>query len=143
MSLVVIPISIRSGLILTNDKNEYLIVKDSRTKKWSFPKGGKEDCDKYLTDCAEREMFEETGFISDKDYIYNPQNHVCCVSQTKQYCSVYYFFIGKALKNDLYFKQKLEENIEEVKFVSAYDLMRMNINYVTKSAFLKNAFKDL
>ena len=140
---MVIPISIRAGLILTNDKNEYLVVKDSRSHKWSFPKGGKEDCDKYLTDCAEREMLEETGFIVGKDYLYNPEDHVCTCVITKEYCSVYYFFLGKALKNDLYFKQKLEENIEEVKYVSAYNLMRMNINYVTKSAFLKKAFMKL
>lgn len=137
-----IPISIRAGLILTNDKGEYLVVKDSRSHKWSFPKGGKEDYDKYLTNTAEREMFEETGFLLEKDYVYNPHNHVCAINQTKEYCSIYYFFVGKSLKNDLYFTQKLDEHITEIKFVSAYDLMRMNINYVTKSAFLKNALKN-
>jgi len=140
---MVIPISIRAGLILTNDKNEYLVVKDSRSHKWSFPKGGKEDVDTYLCETAQREMFEETGFIVERDYTYDSINHLCCVSQTKEYISIYYFFVGKALKNDLYFTQKLDEHIEEVKFVTAYDLMRMNINYVTKSAFLKNAFNHL
>lgn len=135
------PITIRAGLILTNDKNEYLVVKDTRSKKWSFPKGGKEDCDKYLTETAEREMFEETGFVVGRDYTYDIYNHVVCVVQTKEYISIYYFFVGKCIKNDLYFTQKLDEHIEEIKFVSPYELVRLDLNYVTKSGFLKSAIK--
>lgn len=127
-------ISIRAGLILTNERNEYLVVKDYRSKKWGFPKGGKEYCDMYLTQTAERELFEETGFIPGKDYIYNSDNYICTCVKTKEYCSLYYFFVGKALKSDLYFTQKLEENIEEVKFVNINDLLKMKLNYVTKIA---------
>jgi 8-oxo-dGTP pyrophosphatase MutT (NUDIX family) len=136
-----IPISIRAGLILTNDKDEYLVVKDMRSNKWSFPKGGKEDYDKYLCETAEREMFEETGFIVGRDYTYDIHNHVSCVVQTKKYISLYYFFVGKCIKNDLYFTQKLDEHIEDIKFVSPHELMRLDLNYVTKRGFLKTAIK--
>jgi 8-oxo-dGTP pyrophosphatase MutT (NUDIX family) len=132
-------ISLRAGLILTNSKNEYLLVKDTRSKKWSFPKGGKEDFEVYLNQTAEREMLEETGFLLGRDYTYNPNHSLCSVVQTKEYCSVYY----KTLKDDLYFTQKLDEHIEEIRFVNAHDLVRMDTNYVTKNAFFKNAFKDL
>lgn len=137
------PISIRAGLIITNDKGEYLLVKDSRSKKWSFPKGGKEEYDRYLTHTAEREMFEETGFVASRDYTYDPTNHIRAVVHTKEYCSVYYFFIGKCIKNDLYFTQKLDEHIEEIKFVRPCDLIRLNLNYVTKSGFLSSVMKNV
>jgi hypothetical protein len=46
------------------------------------------------------------------------------------------------LKNDLYFTEKLDEHITEIKFVSGSELMKMKINYVTKRAFMKNALKN-
>ena len=130
-------LSIRAGLILTNDKNEYLVVKDSKSKKWSFPKGGKEEYEVYLTQTAEREMFEETGFVFGTDYIYNPCHHICSLVHTKEYSSLYYFFVGKCFRNELYFKQNLEENVEEIKFVCYDELIKMNMNYVTKNALAK------
>ncbi len=141
MSNSIRPISIRAGLILTNDKGEYLVVKDMRSKKWSFPKGGKEDCDKYLSETAEREIFEETGFVVGRDYTYDIHNHVVCVVQTNEYTSLYYFFVGKCIKNDLYFTEKKDEHIDEIKFVTPYELVRLKLNYVTKSGFLKTAIK--
>ena len=82
-------------------------------------------------------MFEETGFIFGTDYSYNPSHHICSLVHTKEYSSLYYFFVGKSLRNELYFKQNLEENVEEIKFVCYDELIKMNMNYVTKNALAK------
>ena len=51
------------GCIIINKKtNKILLVKDSTTKHWGFPKGGEEEKDKGSeVACAKRETFEETG----------------------------------------------------------------------------------
>jgi 8-oxo-dGTP pyrophosphatase MutT (NUDIX family) len=115
--------SLRAGIILTNSKNEYLIVKDVRSGMYGFPKGGKEEFETFLFDTGVREMKEETGFEFGKDYYVDPAKHVCSLTVTKKYSSLYYFFVGKALKNDLYYTSKLDENIEEIRFVSYKDLV--------------------
>jgi 8-oxo-dGTP pyrophosphatase MutT (NUDIX family) len=129
--------SIRGGIILTNSKNEYLVVKDSRSKMFGFPKGGKEEVDTTLFDTAVREMKEETSFEIEKDYIVDSNYHVSSFTKTKSYSSLYYFFVGKALKDDLYFDSKLDENIEKIMFVSYNDLVKLKMNYASKQAIEK------
>ena len=55
------------GVILTNSKGQYLLVKGVYTSVWSFPKGHLEKGETYL-ECAVRECKEETG-VSISDYV--------------------------------------------------------------------------
>jgi ADP-ribose pyrophosphatase YjhB (NUDIX family) len=48
------------GCICVNPQGETLLVHGRNSKKWSFPKGHKEEGEDGLT-CAKREMLEETG----------------------------------------------------------------------------------
>ena len=53
----------RAGVILTNERNEYLVVLGRRWDGppiWSFPKGHREERE-TLAECAVREMLEESG----------------------------------------------------------------------------------
>lgn len=53
---------------LTSGKPEVLFVQNRITKKWSFPKGHREDFDESYYDTAIREVFEETGYRLYEDY---------------------------------------------------------------------------
>lgn len=61
-----------AGLILlSSDLKSTLLVKDTRTGKWGFPKGHRETIDTSDLATAVRECFEETGLTAD-DYIVRP-----------------------------------------------------------------------
>lgn len=54
------------GAICVNEKGEVLLVKDRRSKLWSFPKG-KCNRDEEDIQCARRELKEETGILITED----------------------------------------------------------------------------
>ena len=55
-----------AGLILlSSDLTHTLLVHDTRSGKWGFPKGHRETYDKSDLDCAIREVGEETGLTAD------------------------------------------------------------------------------
>ena len=55
-----------AGLILlSSDLTHTLLVHDTRSGKWGFPKGHRETFDKSDLDCAIREVNEETGLVAD------------------------------------------------------------------------------
>lgn len=54
------------GAICVNEKGEVLLVKDRRSKLWSFPKG-KCNRDEEDIQCARRELKEETGLVITED----------------------------------------------------------------------------
>jgi 8-oxo-dGTP pyrophosphatase MutT (NUDIX family) len=63
-----------AGFILfTTDLQSVLLVHDSRSKKWGFPKGHREKCDENDIATAIRETWEETGLKQD-DYIVFPES---------------------------------------------------------------------
>ncbi len=86
------------GVILFNSYNQVLLVQDTFTKKWSFPKGRveKEDCDFPIV-TAIRETKEETGLQYMTDYIINSFEPVMIHYNT-------YLFRGDLLvnANDVY-----------------------------------------
>jgi 8-oxo-dGTP pyrophosphatase MutT (NUDIX family) len=61
-----------AGIILFNKANTHiLLIKDSRSKKWSMPKGQYESYDDSYLDTAIRETLEETGLYWGYDYLLN------------------------------------------------------------------------
>ena len=53
----------KAGIVLINSKNMILVVKGRESKKWSIPKGHKEDKDGDIFNTGKREFKEETGRI--------------------------------------------------------------------------------
>jgi len=63
-----------AGFILfTHDLQSVLLVLDSRSKKWGFPKGHRELKDENDIATATRETWEETGLVKE-DYIIFPES---------------------------------------------------------------------
>jgi 8-oxo-dGTP pyrophosphatase MutT (NUDIX family) len=50
-------------VVLSSDLQSILLVLDSRSNKWGFPKGHRESYDKDDLATAKRELFEETGIL--------------------------------------------------------------------------------
>ena len=61
---------IGAGVILTNPKQQYVLVRDARSGRWGFPKGHPETQDnKNPVNTAIRECEEETGMKPLVDYV--------------------------------------------------------------------------
>ncbi len=78
---------IASRVILLNNKNELLLVANSKSKSWFTP-GGRVEPDETLEEAAIRETYEETGITVEKvkliyireandDSVTKPQHHIC------------------------------------------------------------------
>lgn len=65
-----------AGIILHNENNEVLCVRDTKSDKWSFPKGHCERIDTHLLDTAIRETREETGLEYGVDYWTDTQLYI-------------------------------------------------------------------
>jgi len=77
------------GCILHSPYNRYLLVQGRKTGKWSFPKGHPNSNEANI-DCAQRELYEETGLrapfmysyvyqlSTGKYYLYNVQEEEQC-----------------------------------------------------------------
>ena len=57
----------RAGIILYRD-NQYLLVQNRNTSKWSFTKGHSEPFDVNLLETATREVKEESGYLESEHY---------------------------------------------------------------------------
>jgi 8-oxo-dGTP pyrophosphatase MutT (NUDIX family) len=60
------------GLIITNSKDEILLLQSAKSGKWGFPKGTYEPDDMAYYFTAIREMEEETTLQAQKDYTILP-----------------------------------------------------------------------
>jgi 8-oxo-dGTP pyrophosphatase MutT (NUDIX family) len=66
---------IGAGVILTNPKQQYILVRDTRSGRWGFPKGHPETRDKKNpVNTAIRECEEETGLKPLVDYVIDISN---------------------------------------------------------------------
>ena len=59
-------------ILLSSDLSSMLLVHDTRSNKWGFPKGHRENTDASDLETAVRECFEETGLTSE-DYRVMPE----------------------------------------------------------------------
>ena len=59
-------------ILLSSDLSTTLLVHDTRSKKWGFPKGHRETTDNSDLETAVRECYEETGLTSE-DYTVHPE----------------------------------------------------------------------
>ena len=57
-------------ILLSSDLSTTLLVHDTRSEKWGFPKGHREHFDENDVETAVREMYEETGLTRDDYSIY-------------------------------------------------------------------------
>jgi 8-oxo-dGTP pyrophosphatase MutT (NUDIX family) len=58
-------------VLLSPDRQSVLLVHDTRSGKWGFPKGHRETCDSNDIDTAIRECKEETGLTATDYVIHN------------------------------------------------------------------------
>ncbi len=115
----------RAGVIVLHPTDDaVLMIRDSRNRMWSFPKGGWERCDNSQLATAVREVREETGFIYKKDYqiflgaeIFDIQGYV--------------FFQGVASRAELYMTENLQEFVAEVAWIPFERAQGMRTNRVT------------
>ena len=112
-----------AGIALYNpEKTHILMIKDSRSHKWSLPKGAVESYDESLVCTAIREMTEETGFIWGIDYMLD--------SIDGQFTH-YMIFSGTSATNKLRFTECLKEFVSEIKWIPVQDIHKLHRNFVT------------
>jgi 8-oxo-dGTP pyrophosphatase MutT (NUDIX family) len=88
--------------------------------EWEFPKGRRNDHEKNI-ECAIREIKEETGLVSNKDYIiYN--NVYPLVDSYKSFNQVNYkhvFYIGRIINKEILHSIKVDKgNIHQIKEIN-------------------------
>jgi 8-oxo-dGTP pyrophosphatase MutT (NUDIX family) len=110
----------RAGLVIYHPHMAaVLLVRDTRTDKWSFPKGRAESYDRDLITTAIRETHEETGFVLN--------THYKLTTTDWEFTSVY-LVRANALTAALPFTSCAEQHVAEVAWVHIRDILRLNGN---------------
>jgi 8-oxo-dGTP pyrophosphatase MutT (NUDIX family) len=121
-----------AGLILLNSNYSILLVRDTKSKKFGFPKGHYETYDKTPYETALRELNEETGLL-EKDFKLFSDYPI--MSKNK-----YYFWIGllnETIENvERFHVTKEEPTISLVKYYEIEKIKNLNINISLKK-FIK------
>lgn len=124
----------RCGGILVNPrKTKVLLVRGWGGKRWNFPMGKINHEEEYKT-CAQREVFEETGF----------QGHASDdMVQYKRKQSLHRLFMFYDIPEDYDFQPQTRKEIEEIKWVELRDLTKfVRIKPIERQlwSYLKPAF---
>lgn len=115
-----------AGLVIYHPSDwAVLLVRDTRTNMWSFPKGRAEAWDRDLIETAVRETYEETGMVLDKDY--KLLTH--CL---EAYGSTHLLY-AEATTSDLPFSYCIEQHVAEVAWVPIQDLARLKGNFALRA----------
>jgi 8-oxo-dGTP pyrophosphatase MutT (NUDIX family) len=111
-----------AGVVLRNEKKEYLLVLGREHRKWSFPKGHIEDGESWQ-ECAQRETFEETGLtVSIPEDVRQDTKRVRkCFTQK----SVYFLLKTDCIQGDLELAPRDVEEIIEINWFDRRKLLGM------------------
>lgn len=116
------------GCICISTNNRVLLVKGRKSKKWSFPKGHRENTDYSTLECALRELKEETGLVLRNNYL--------CV---KKYKAAEYYIYSMSEESRLipYDTREIEDagwfTFDEVKELSKNVDVSMFCNHIESS----------
>lgn len=109
-----------AGLVIQHPtESAVLLVRDSRTNKWSFPKGRSESIDVNYIDTAIRETLEETGFIQYKHYVLKNKSRACAHTQ---------LVLAQALTSELPFTSCKEQHVAEVAWMPIKSVRSIDAN---------------
>jgi len=129
---------IGSGFILlSNDLKKILLVHDTRSKKWGFPKGHREEIDTNDLETAVRECHEETG-LSKNDYIVH--NESFRVSKGSQSYIFRYAILSENSRTNIH-STSLQE-ISELRWVPVSELLGAN-TVLDGNKYLRSWIADL
>lgn len=109
-------------VIYSPDRTHILLIKDSRSHKWSIPKGSVESYDDALIATAIREVQEESGYTWGIDYM---------IDQIDGQFTQYLIFSGIAISDNLRFTSCLKEFVEEVKWIPVMNMHKLRLNFVS------------
>ena len=122
----------RGGMIVFNKYKQFLLVKDSKTGKWSFPKGVVDECDKDNTfNTAVRECKEETSLELNKDYTMKSYTPMV-------FYETNYYYIAQLMR-DINVKELKTD--EEVSDVAWFDAKKVRSNWATVNAGVRQFTK--
>jgi hypothetical protein len=122
-----------AGIILLNSKCSILLVRDTKSKKFGFPKGHYEKYDKTPYDTALRELNEETGLVENDFKLFSEYP---ILSKNK-----YYFWFGLLNENvqniERCYITNDEPTISLVKYYNICKIKELDKNISLKK-FIKN-----
>jgi 8-oxo-dGTP pyrophosphatase MutT (NUDIX family) len=103
--------------LFDSELKKILLVKDSRSKKWSFPKG-RFELEETIFQTAVRETFEETKLAYLTDYT--------AISDSIYVCDRYYIIFAKVNKDyNKELRADISWNVEEIKWFSKSELLEL------------------
>ena len=113
-----------SGIVIFNTKRTHiLLILDSRSEKWSIPKGHWETYDASLLDTAIREVQEETHFLWGYDYM---------IDCTAGVFLNYMIYEGYAPSMQLRAQSSEKEHVSKIAWIDLQTILTLPINHVTK-----------
>lgn len=118
------------GIVLYSpDMGSILMIRDSRSMKWSFPKGHTEDYDAFPLATGIREMYEETRFTYLQDYVVN--------FHTSKIYGKYLLYEGVSLHMNLILKHNFEEYVDKVAWIPIVKLLSLRNRVMSVDMYLK------
>jgi 8-oxo-dGTP pyrophosphatase MutT (NUDIX family) len=129
---------IGSGFILfSNDLKKILLVHDTRSKKWGFPKGHREEEDTTDLETAVRECNEETGLSTNDYIIHNESFRVSKGSQSY----IFRYAVLNENSRTLIHSNSLQE-ISELRWVPLSEILAAN-SVLDGNKYLRSWVADL
>lgn len=112
-----------AGIVIFNkERTHVLFIKDSRSNKWSIPKGHWETYDETLLDTAIREVQEETWLLWGYDYM---------IDQIAGKISNYMIYESTALSMQLRQTSSEKEHVSEIAWIDIKTISSLHTNLVT------------
>jgi 8-oxo-dGTP pyrophosphatase MutT (NUDIX family) len=103
------------GILLNESKTKVLLVKSYGGTRWNFPAGKINYAEEY-SDCAEREVFEETGFHG----VIKDTEKMICYKKKK---ALYYLYLFENIPENYEFTAQTKNEISEIKW---FDINSLN-----------------